>query len=225
MKIYKKILTAFICGALIVGMLGVLAACGFNIFDNDIANTVDTAVTFPDQYSITYEVETVEGVVRTVKKAVDADGNIYFKSSDKELLFIKNDELYTLYTKDSDGNYQATSTSEVYNQTYVDTETAAFLSYAEQSKKQFIPGMESTGEETVIGRTCYVYGVKLGSENNGVSYSFYVDKETGICLGFESNKSAAGVDLGSDGEVFRCTEFITENVESLKNLLPTESTD
>lgn len=223
MKIYKKILTAFIGGALILAMLCGLAACGYNIFDNDIVDTVNTSVTIPEQYSISYEIQDATGVVRTMTKTVDADGNVYFAYGEVEKLFIKDGELYQLYQKNVNGEYQATGVQAAYNQTFVDSETADFLAFAEQSKKQFIPGIESTGEKEMAGRTCYVYGVTLGNENNGVSYSFYVDKETGICLGFESSKAAAGVDLGIDGQVFTCTEFITDDVPALTELLPEET--
>lgn len=223
MKIYKKILAGFIGGALILAMLCGLAACGYNIFDNNIADTINTSVTIPEQYSISYEIEDATGVVRTMTKTVDADGNVYFSYGEKEKLFIKDGDLYQLYQKDSNEEYKATGAQAAYNQTFVDSETADFLTYAEQSKKQFIPGIKSNGEQEVVGRTCYVYGVALGSEKTGVSYSFYVDKETGICLGFESGKSAAGVDLGIDGAIFTCTEFITENIPSLAELLPKES--
>lgn len=211
-----KHLKTIILFALVGATLLLFAGCGI---DWPSADEIDNSVTLPEQYSITYEVETPEGVIRTIKKTVDADGNVYFKSGDIEKLFVKDGNLYALYTKDADGNFTALDTSNAYNQSYVDTETAGFMTYAEQSKKQFIPGMESSGEEVRLERTCLVYTIKLGGDNTGISYSFYVDKDTGICLGFESDKHIAGSDLGADGEVFRCTEFVTENIESLKNLI------
>lgn len=220
MRIYKKILTGFIRGILMLTMLLGLSACGNNIFDNNIADEINTSVTIPNQYSISYKIEDATGVVRTMTKTVDADGNVYFSYDKIEQLFIKEGELYQLYQKDSNGEYKATDTQAAYNQTFVDSETSDFLEFAQQSKKQFIPGIKSNGEQDVVGRTCYVYSVALGSEKNGISYSFYVDKETGICLGFESGKTAAGVDLGIDGEIFTCTEFATEDVPSLIELLP-----
>lgn len=197
-----------------------LTACGFNISGNNIAETVNNSVIYPEQYSITYEIEEASGVVRTITKTVDADGNVYFVSGENEKLYIKDGENYELYERGDDGVFSVINEQTAYNQMYVDSDTAEFISYAEQSKKQFIPGMESIGEEEILGRTCLVYGVVLGNDNTGISYSFYVDKETGICLGFDSDKSAVGFELGTDGEVFVCTEFVTEDVASLTKLLP-----
>lgn len=210
MKIIRK-MTFFLLSVVI--LLGI-AGC-----DSGIADTVNASVALPEQYSITYEVKTATGEVRTVRKIRDSDGNVYFQSGKEEMLFIKDGDLYALYEKDSTGIYVARGVQAAYNEAYVDSVSSEFLSYAEQSKKQFIPGMESIGEETIHGRACDVYGVMLGSADTGVSYSFYVDQETGICLGFDSNKSAGGVDLGVDGDVFTCTEFETVNVISLTGLL------
>lgn len=220
MKILKKILMGVIGGVIIPATLCGLTACSANISDNNIAETVNNSVTYPEQYSITYEVEASTGVVRTITKTVDADGNVYFVSGETEKLYIKDGESYEIYERDDNGVFTVTDEQTAYNRMYVDSDTAEFISYAEQSKKQFIPGMESIGEEEILGRTCLVYGVVLGNDNTGISYSFYVDKETGICLGFDSDKSAAGFELGTDGEVFICTEFITEDVASLTGLLP-----
>lgn len=215
MKVITKIVAVLALGA----MLFSLAGCSLDIFNNDIAETVNGSVTMPEQYSIAYEVETAEGAVYTVKKVQDSDGNIYFKSGENEMLFIKGDKLYSLYVKDSDGKFISRDLADGYNMSYIDTATAEFATYAEQSKKQFIPGMKNDGEKEVLGRTCLVYSVSVGAENTGVTYTFLVDKETGICLGWEESKMVAGNELGSDGEIFECTEFITENVPSLKDLI------
>lgn len=209
-----KHLKAIILSVLIGVSLLLFASC-----DLPNAGEIDGSVTLPEQYSITYELETPEGVVTTVKKAVDAEGNVYFKSGDIEKLFIKDGKLYKLYTKDEGGNFTVLDTSASYNQTYVDNETAEFMTYAEQSKKQFIPGVKSGAEQELLGRTCLVYTIKLGGDNTNLSYFFYVDKETGICLGFESDKQIAGAELGADGQVFHCTEFLTEDIEPLSNLI------
>ena len=54
-------------------------------------------VSLPEQYSITYEIESAEGIVRTVQKTKDADGNVYFRSDEEELLFLIDGDNYTLY--------------------------------------------------------------------------------------------------------------------------------
>lgn len=215
MKLFKKMISVLLTGAALLG----LAGCGANFWDNDIAQTVESSVTIPEQYSITYEVETAVGEIRTVKKIRDGEGNIYFQSGDEDHLFIRDGDLYALYEKDSTGEYVARGLQAAYNETYVDSVSAEFLTYAERSKQQFVPGMQESGEEEVLGRPCLVYGVTVGAENTGVTYSFFVDKETGICMGWDESKRVSGQDLGADGEVFSCTEFITKDVSSLKELI------
>lgn len=210
MKLISKIISILLAGAVLLGLSG----C-----DSDIARTINESVTLPEQYSITYEVETTTGEVRTVRKIQDADGNVYFLSGNEEMLFIKDGDLYALYEKDFSGEYVARGIQAAYNEAYVDSVSAEFLDYAERSIKKFIPGIEQTGEQEVLGRTCLVYGVTVGAESTGVTYTFFVDKETGICMGWDEIKKVSGHDLGTDGEEFTCTEFVTENIPSLKDLI------
>lgn len=210
MKLISKIISILLAGVALLGLSG----C-----DSDIASTINESVTLPEQYSITYEVETATGEVRTVRKIQDADDNVYFLSGNKEMLFIKDGDLYALYEKDSSGEYVARGIQAAYNEAYVDSVSAKFLDYAERSIKKFIPGMEQTGEQEALGRTRLVYGVTVGAESTGVTYTFFVDKETGICMGWDETKLVSGHDLGTDGEVFTCTEFVTENIPSLKDLI------
>ncbi len=211
----KKIITLIASALLAVIMISGLCSCGLL----DKADAISKAVTYPEQYSITYDIENTDGVHTTIKKTVDAEGNVYFLSADSEMLFIKNGNTYTLYEKNTEGVFVASGTTETYNATYVKNATAKFSEYAEQSKNQFMPTAKNKGEQTILDRACSVYEVKLGGENNGIKYSYYVDNETGICLGFESGKSIAGFDLGADDEIFTCTEFIISDVASLKDLI------
>lgn len=50
----------------------------------------------PEQYFISYEVAGEDGVVETISKAVDLQGNIYYKN-EKEYLFIWDGSNYILY--------------------------------------------------------------------------------------------------------------------------------
>lgn len=219
MKFFRKISSILLVGVALLG----LAGCGADFWDNSIAQTVESSVALPEQYSITYEVETAVGEVHTVSKIQDGDGNIYFRSGDEEHLFIKDGDLYALYEKDSAGEYVARGMQAAYNKTYVDSVSAEFLTYAERSKQQFMPGMEASGEEEVLSRNCLVYGVTVGAESTGVTYSFFVDKETGICMGWDESKRVSGQNLGADGEVFICTEFNTEDIAPLTELIHTKS--
>lgn len=229
MKMRHFIFPAVLAGVLLISFAGCSVAPAGNAENTSseaedvstiiTAESVRNDITMPEQYSITYEIESADGIIYTVQKTKDADGNIYFRSSEEELLFLGDGNNYILYQPDESGSFSADDQNATYNSSYVETATEKFMEFAEKSEKQFIPGMESTGEQTISGRECAVYMVETGAANFSVVYQFYVDKETGICLGWEEEKSISGYEMESDGEVFRCTEFLTENIPSLTTLL------
>ena len=78
--------------------LSLTACSGIQEHAYGIAEKTDHAVTMPEQYRITYEVQRPgEESVTRVTKACDAEGNIYFSSGAKEILFLKEGEDYRLY--------------------------------------------------------------------------------------------------------------------------------
>lgn len=218
MKLLTKLISVLLVGTTLFGMAG----CSADFGNNDIAQKVDGSVSFPAQYSIAYEVKTSDGEIRTVKKSVDSEGNIYFCSDSEETLFIKDGKHYALYQKQS-GIFTANENSAVYDSIYVDAATSELLTYAERSKQQFLPGMKDNGEKEVLNRTCLVYSVGVGYGDTGITYSVLIDKETGICLGWDETKEIFGNNERADGEIFICTEFITENVPTLKGLIENSS--
>lgn len=201
-------------------MLAAMALCTFVGCNLQLPSVEDVQnmVSYPEQYSITYEVTSKDGTVSMLQKVVDGEGNVYFKVGTKEELYVKDGNQYTLYAQNEDGVFEAFAGS-TYVETYVEQQMAQFAKYAEMSRNQMMPTAEKSGVTEVIGRECYVYTLKVGGDKTGVRYDYYVDKETGICLGYESGMSAAGFDLGADSDVFRCTEFVTENVASLRAMV------
>ena len=193
---------------------------GFCSCNTQILKDLNGAVALPDSYAIAYEVTAEDGIVFTVAKTVDGEGNVYFKNKDEEKLFIKSGDSFLLYEKDEDGVFTLRDEDVKYTAKAVDEATAAFLDYAEQSKNQFMPTAKQEGEETLLGRTCTVYKLGVGNDNTGVTYSYYVDGETGVCLGMDSDMAAAGITLGQSGEIFTCTAFVTEEIPSLQEKLP-----
>ena len=199
------------CLILLMGALSTLLwGCG-GIPD---ASELMEAVKLPEVYRITYSVETPEGVVRTVTKTVDGEGNVYFASGETGSLFLKSGDRYECYVSAEDGRF--TKTSDSYTADYVEQATREFLQYAERSMQQFLPGAEKQGKQTVLGRSCTVYCVGVSGEAGHVTYSIYVDDETGVCLRFDEEKRLGGAELEADGEVFVCIEFVTDEVESLR---------
>lgn len=178
-------------------------------------------VIYPEQYSITYEIEAKDGTVTALCKTVDAQGNVYYQNGATEQLYLKNGDQYVLYQKDQNGEFVALPGSS-YVKTYVDEQTKQFSEYAEMSRNQLMPTAKKQGEQEVLGRACDVYVITVGGDKTGVKYSYYVDRATGICLGYESGMSAVGFDLGADGEIFRCTGFVTEGVPDLAELVKGE---
>ncbi|MBQ8345506.1 MAG: hypothetical protein IJY42_04475 [Clostridia bacterium] len=173
------------------------------------ADGINSTVTLPSVYRITYEVKASDGVIHTVSRAQDANGNLYFRSGVTELLFLKDGNDFVLYEKDENGAFTTKEGIKV-DQEYAKEATEEFFTYAEQSKKKYLPGIKETGEATVLNRTCKVFEVSVGIESHRVSYSYYVDTETGVCLGFDSSMILANISLDTNDTVFTCTEFATE---------------
>ena len=188
-----------------------LASCG-------IIDKVENAVVYPDTYSITYEITTVEGLIHTVIKTVDASGNIYYKSIDEEKLFINNDGAYTFYKKNSDGDFGKVDGAR-YTAEAVEKELEPFDSYAKRTTDKFIPTARSIGETTVTGRAADTY--RLGVNLFAVSFYhvYYVDQATGICLGVDVVNTVFGSEAKDNEETFVCVEFVTENIEDLEKMV------
>ena len=202
----KKIISLII---ILVLTAMAFASCG-------IINKVENAVIYPDAYSITYEITTAEGLVHTITKTVDTNGNIHFKSIDEEKLYINSNGTYTLYQKNADGEFAAVEGAK-YTVDAVEKELALFDSYAKQSTNKFIPTARKSDTTTVAGRNAAVY--KIGVNLLAISFHHYytIDNETGICLGVNVNNKIFGKNTEANEETFICVEFITENIEDLSN--------
>lgn len=74
-------------------------------------------IQWPSAYLITYEVEQAGGTVIEVTQGRDAEGNVYFKTLDQELLFIAEGEHYRLYQATRSGELEALP--EMYSEHYV----------------------------------------------------------------------------------------------------------
>ena len=202
----KKILSLIITLALTTMAL---ASCG-------IINKVENAVTYPETYSITYEITTPEGLIHTMTKTVDQNGNVYFKTTGKEQLFLNDNGSYTLYEKNTDGVFAEVEGAK-YTREAVENEVALFDQYAKQTTNKFIPTARRAGESTVAGRGADTY--KLGVNLLAVSFHhfYYVDQKTGVCLGVDVVNKTFGNETADNEETFVCVAFVTENIENLAN--------
>ena len=78
---------------LVLALAGLLALTGCSAKSvGELTQTILQAVTLPESYSIAYEVTDAEGSIRTVKKTVDAAGNVYFADGEQELLFLRQQD-------------------------------------------------------------------------------------------------------------------------------------
>ena len=202
----KKILSLIITLALTTMAL---ASCG-------MIDKVENVVTYPETYSITYEITTPEGLIHTMTKTVDQNGNVYFKTTGEEQLFLNDNGSYTLYEKNTDGVFAEVEGAK-YTREAVENEVALFDQYAKQTTNKFIPTARRAGESTVAGRGADTY--KLGVNLLAVSFHhlYHVDSETGICLGVDVVNKTFGNETADNEETFVCVEFITENIENLEN--------
>ncbi len=202
----KKRIFVFICAVVAIAML-MLSSCS-------IIGDLRNAVEYPSVYTLSYVVTTSDGSIYTVTKTVDNNGSVYYKDLDTEKLYINDNGSYTLYERNEEGTFVA-SGEEKYTKKVVDEETSGISEFAEASKMKLMPTAKNEGMETVVGRSCDVYKLGVGNDDNGAYYYYYVDAETGICLQLEARHSALGQDVTVDSDTFICTEFITENVEDL----------
>ena len=140
----------------------------------------------------------------------------YFCSDDEEMLVdFSNDAYAVLYDRDGkDEKWEMEKivyadmglTKETFKQNY-STYTSILFSYF--GSYSVYSGLEmAKSSETVAGRDCdkFVYDAEV--LGNGVTYTFCVDKETGMCLKWEA--SAAAIGVGAASADFTCTKFETE---------------
>lgn len=190
---------------LVLALAGLLALTGCSAKSaGELTQTILQAVTLPESYSIAYEVTDAAGGIRTVKKTVDAAGNVYFADGEQELLFLRQQDGTYLDAEGTRHTAQA-----------VDEATAAFADCAERSRQQFMPGMEQGDDQQALGRSCRTYRVQVGTESTGIRYTLIVDAETGVCMGWQESAEAMGHALDASGETFTCTEFVTDAVPAL----------
>lgn len=203
--------------------LAVLSLLGFTSAvlaeETESASYHFSTATLPEQYSIAYEREISPGMTETVQKTVDALGNVYFKSGVIEMLFIKQESRYTLYTRNYGNQFVAYNNTPVYTADYIASVTAEFTAYAECSHKRMISGMKELESQQMLGRECNVYGVDLGLEQMGLRYTLVVDKGTGICLAWNEIPTLSGEEVESVVRGYKCVEFLTDNIPSLEDML------
>lgn len=144
-------------------------------------------VTLPSQYFITYEVSDEDGIVRTISKAVDTDGNIYYEA-DQEYLFLLEGKNYVLYQPEN-GTFTRQG-ADKYQKDYIKKLTKDFGDYVEKARLTL--DQTPTGQVTVVGRDCDVYAISIKFANYEQRYQYAIDQETYACLEVMSEKNISG---------------------------------
>lgn len=181
----------------------------------DAEGTVLYVAKLPKQYFITYEVSDKDGVVTTFSKAVDVNGNIYYKA-DEEYLFMRDGEIFSLYQRD--GEQFTQQTDKKYQAGYVENLTKEFEEYVKRANLNTGGIAKFIEEGEVAGRKCNVYEIAVKVVNFEQIYRFAVDQDTYICLNWESEKNISGFEETGEGS-FTCTRFETEGVDLEKEFL------
>ena len=206
----KKLFVSVICV--------ILAVCGLALSSCGIISELENTVSYPDSYRLSYEVTSAEGNITTVTKAIDKDGNVYYADSNKETVYISDGSAYVRYEKNDDGVFEELTGSKLTRDT-LESETSGIKAYAEVSKMKHMPTAKKEGDKEMLGRTCEVYKLGVGNKDNSSYHYYYVDKETGICMGVEVKNIALGNSVAHNGESFICAEFTTDNVENISEMI------
>ncbi len=155
----------------------------------------------------------------------------YYKSDGREsIIDFSNDAYAVSYERDENEKWEKDTivyadigmTKETFQQTY-STYTSILFSYF--SSYSVYSGFDmKKSSDTVAGRACDKFTYEATALGAGVTYTFSIDKETGMCLKWEATAAALGEGMATAD--FTCTEFKTEytiEIPADENVLP-EST-
>lgn len=169
-----------------------------------------TPAHLPEEFYITYEVETDEGTIETWSLARDLNGSVYYDAPGKAALFVKQDSGYVMYQENEDGELTAEEDRK-YQDSYVADYVEDIMEYVEQGNIAVSGTISQTGTCEIAGRECNSYSISLNIGNFTQTFDFASDKATGVCLKWENSKNISGVELSGDGS-FVCTRFETSGV-------------
>ena len=151
-----------------------------------------------------------EAQEETLVYAANHDVYYYKTTSDECIIDLSDDTKFTVYNKYEEGwECETTEYFEGFGKEEASQLAGAYGVFF-SSLFSMYEYMQSTGytktTATVAGRSCDKYTTKEGSVAAQVSYTFYIDKEMGICLKWEVSGSSLE---GSGMATFECTQFAT----------------
>ena len=168
------------------------------------------AISWPQEYLISYEYQLADGRVGQIAQGRDAQGNVYFQSDSVETLFVADGLHYLAYHTNASGELE--QQPDMYSETYVQEQISALVDYASRASQWYLDDAVYVGDGEVAGRPCALYSYERDFLNYTLTYTMAVDNATGLCLEWRTRSSVSGHDI-SDGEGdFICTAFETETV-------------
>ena len=166
-------------------------------------------VQLPESYFITYEIYDTDNETRTITKAVDAQGNIYYEDG-QQYLFLPQEEGYALYEKEEEAFVR--QSDEFYSVSYMESFTEVFHEYLETSVVTTGGNPELIGQEMIAHRDCDVYSAVIQLANYAQTYQYALDQETGACLRLEKEETISGF-VENKREGFVCIQFDTQPMD------------
>ena len=168
------------------------------------------AISWPQEYLISYEYQLADGRVGQIAQGRDAQGNVYFQSDGVETLFAADGLHYLAYRTNAAGALEPQPDMD--SETDVQEQISALVDYASRASQWYLDDAVYVGDGEVAGRPCALYSYERDFLNYTLTYTMAVDNATGLCLEWRTRSSVSGHDI-SDGEGdFICTAFETETV-------------
>ena len=131
----------------------------------------------------------------------------YWNYEGEEMLFIKNGDNYDWYSKDSGGVFKKYMTMD---KASTEAVMSAFWIYA-LTYDAYGSSLTKSGSEAIIGRNCdkYIYNYSYPAAGYSFTYTYWIDKATGVCLKYSIAAQAGGQKAGYE---FVCSKFQTTGV-------------
>ena len=219
MKTMKKRTTMMLVLAAVLAAAFAFAACGSKgdpYEYGDAKSYIENNL--KGNYSITYKFGASDNGKVTeydYQKTIKTDKGFYFSSESESaselntsgVLYIKDGDKYYRYSYDSSAGKFTKDDNYGVDAEYIEDYGYLNMWYMTYYGTWGGDQMKPAGTEKVAGRTCNKYTYKVSAIVVSLTYSFSIDKETGVCMKYNFKGSALG--SGSGSIAFECTEFLT----------------
>ena len=158
-------------------------------------------------YSITFRIYTSSSEEYSDLVFMRTSEGYYIDTITNKVMYIKNGDTYDTYLSGNDGFYLVDFLEP---KTEEEVEKTNSMVYSYMTQYDGASGLNKTGSETVAGRSCDVYKGGAVGFGMAIGASYYIDKETGVCMKFTYDVATEG---GMGSMTFECVEFKTSGVK------------